>query len=125
MTRRSIALLALCVILGACSGAGGAEPGTGVRGVVLVGPQCPVENPVSPCPDLPFQGDVEATSADGSTRSVTTDDRGRFTMDLAPGTYELVAVTDGGGPPTAIPLTVQVHAGGYAQVTLEVDTGIR
>ena len=66
-----------------------------------------------------------ATSADGSTGSATTDDQGRFTLDLTPGTYELIAVTDGGGPPTAIPLTVQVLAGAYTQVTLEVDTGIR
>ena len=91
-----------------------------------VGPQCPVETPDSPCPDLPFVGDVQATASDGTVTTVTTDDQGRFTMDLVPGSYTLVAVTEGeGGPPTPIPQTVVVEQGSYTQVTLEVDSGIR
>lgn len=126
MARHRLAALALALMLASCSGSGGAEPGTGVKGKVLLGPSCPVENPASPCPDTPFRGDVQATATDGSTRSTTTDDRGGFTLDLAPGTYELVALTaSDGGPPTAKPETVDVRAGSYTEVTLQVDTGIR
>jgi hypothetical protein len=85
-----------------------------------------VETATSPCPDTPFRGDVTATASDGATTTVTTDAQGRFTMDLREGTYVVVAVTpNGSGPPTAVPQTVQVDAGAYTRITLEVDTGIR
>ena len=121
---RRIALTILVVVLTACTQRS-VQPGTGIRGVVMVGPQCPVENVSSPCPDRPFAGDVRATAADGSTTTATTDPQGRFTMDLVPGTYTVAAVTTDGGPPTAVPMTVVVRAGTYVRVTLEVDTGIR
>jgi hypothetical protein len=126
MSTGSLTSLVFALLLAACGGGGGVEPGTGVEGIVSVGPQCPVETPDSPCPDLPFVGDVQATASDGSVTTVTTDAQGRFTMDLVPGSYTLVAVTDGdGGPPTPITHTVVVEQGSYAQVTLEVDSGIR
>ena len=126
MSPRSLTPLVFALLLRACGGGGGAEPGTGVEGIVSVGPQCPVETPDSPCPDLPFVGDVQATASDGTVTTVTTDAQGRFTMDLVPGSYTLVAVTGGGGgPPTPIPQTVVVEQGSYAQITLEVDTGVR
>jgi hypothetical protein len=103
-----------------------AVPGTGIRGVVELGPACPVESLASPCPDRPFHGDVLATASDGSTTTASTDPRGRFTMDLSAGTYVVVAVTGSAGePPTAIPQTVQVRTGTYTRLTLQVDTGIR
>ena len=123
MFRRGVVLASLIVLV-ACGG--GTLPGTGIRGVVMLGPACPVENINSPCPDRPFQGDVVATAADGSTTTTTTDDQGRFTIDLVPGTYTVVAVTSGNGvPPTPIPQNVVVRDRAYTQVTLEVDTGIR
>ena len=123
MFRRVVVLVALAAF--AACGHGSAQPGTGVRGVVMLGPTCPVENVNSPCPDRPFHGQVAATSSDGSTVTVATDAAGRFTMDLAAGTYTVGAVTSGGGPPTAKPQSVTVRDGSYTQVTLEVDTGIR
>ena len=126
MSPRSLTPLVFALVLAACGGGGGAEPGTGVEGTVGVGPQCPVETPDSPCPDLPFVGDVQATASDGSITTVTTDAQGRFTMDLVPGSYTLAAVTEGdGGPPTPIPRSVVVEQGSYLQITLGVDSGIR
>ena len=126
MSPRYLTPLVFALLLAACGGGGGAEPGTGVEGIVSVGPQCPVETPDSPCPDLPFVGEVQATASDGNVTTVTTDAQGSFTMDLVPGSYTLVAVTAGdGGPPTPIPQTVMVAQGSYTQVTLEVDSGIR
>jgi hypothetical protein len=121
---RRLALLVAIVTFAAC-GHGSAQAGTGIRGVVMLGPTCPVENVNSPCPDRPFHGQVAATSSDGSTVTVATDAEGRFTMDLAAGTYSVTAVTSGGGPPTATPRTVTVRDGSYTHVSLEVDTGIR
>ncbi len=67
-----------------------------------------------------------ATASDGTTTTVTTDAQGRFAMDLREGTYVVIAVTPNGSePPTPVPQTVQVDAGAYTRITLEVDTGIR
>jgi len=125
MTRRHFTLLLVPVLLLAgCHHP--APPGTGIRGVVKLGPTCPVESLVSPCPDHPFQGDVQATSTDGATTRVSTDEQGRFSLDLLAGSYVVVAVSpSGSGPPTPVPQTVQVVTGAYTQVTLEVDSGIR
>jgi hypothetical protein len=126
MSPRYLTRLVFALLLAACGGGGGAEPGTGVEGIVSVGPQCPVETLDSPCPDLPFVGEVRATASDGNVTTVTTDAQGSFTMDLVPGSYTLVADTAGdGGPPTPIPQTVMVEQGSYTQVNLEVDSGIR
>lgn len=126
MPSRSTAPLVLAIVLIACGNGGAAPSGAGIRGSVSIGPQCPVEQANSPCPDRPFQGDVRATASDGSATTVSTDERGRFSMNLRPGTYDVVAVTtDGGGPPTAIPQTVVVHEGAYTSITLELDSGIR
>lgn len=125
MSPRSLTPVVLVLVLAACGGGGGAEPGTGIEGFVSLGPQCPVVTLDSPCPDLPFVGDVQATSPDGTVTTVTTDAQGRFTVDLVPGSYTLVALTDGGGPPTPIPQSVVVEQGSYTQVTLQVDSGIR
>jgi hypothetical protein len=126
MSPRSLTPVVFALVLAACGGGGDAEPGTGVEGIVSVGPQCPVETLDSPCPDLPFVGDVRATASDGSITTATTDPQGRFTMDLVPGSYTLAAVTESeGGPPSPIPQTVVVEQGSYLQITLGVDSGIR
>lgn len=124
LRRPAIALFVAFLIFTGCHRP--APPGTGIRGIVTLGPACPVESVASPCPDRPFVGDVRATASDGSTTMVSTDAQGRFSMNVAPGTYSLVAVVPSeSGPPTPVPQTVQVRDGSYTRVTLEVDTGIR
>ena len=124
MPRLPMSILSASLILLGCHQQ--APAGTGIRGAVLLGPTCPVETVTSPCPDTSFRGDVVATASDGTTTMATTDAQGRFTMDLRAGTYVVIAVMpNGNGPPTPVPQTVQVDAGAYTRVTLEVDTGIR
>jgi hypothetical protein len=97
-----------------------------VRGVVVAGPQCPVEQIGSPCPDQPFVGTVRASALDGSVvAEVDTDREGRFRIPLDPGTYVLDVEVPGGGPPTSTPQPVRVEDGRFTAVTLQVDTGIR
>jgi hypothetical protein len=124
LRRPAIPLLVAFLLLTGCHRS--VPAGTGIRGVVKLGPTCPVESLTSPCPDRPFQGDVRATASDGSTTTVSTDAQGGFTMNLRAGTYVVAAVSSsGGGPPTPVSQTVQVRTGSYKRVTLEVDTGIR
>jgi hypothetical protein len=125
---RLLAFVALASVLAACgSSPGGTDVATGIRGVVLAGPQCPVEQPGSPCPDLPLP-DVEVrASRDGSVAGTArTDEQGRFRIALEPGRYTVEAVVSAGGvPPTSRPVEVTVPASGFAEVTVPVDTGIR
>ncbi|MDP9329418.1 MAG: hypothetical protein M3P11_02055 [Actinomycetota bacterium] len=126
MKRNMLLALALVLVLAACATGGVGDGGdSGVQGVVLAGPQCPVERLDSPCPDRPYPGTVRATGVDGTTAQVDTDDQGRFRLVLAPGTYVVIVVATSGPAPAAVPQTVQVTAGAFTQVTLEVDTGIR
>jgi|FLYN01.1.fsa_nt_gi hypothetical protein len=120
---RTVALLVL-VGLVACGGSNGGAVDSGIRGRVMMGPQCPVVVEGSPCPDRPFVGLVRATSG-GRTAEARTDGEGRFSLPLPPGRWTVSAVVEGGGPPTPIPVTVRVEPGAYVRVTLEVDTGIR
>jgi hypothetical protein len=120
---RAIAVvLAIGLATTACSHGAGQR---GIDGTVRAGPTCPVERAGSPCPPRVWTGTVRASTSGASYEAVT-DAQGRFAMDLPPGTYEIVAVTDG-GPPTGVPTIVTVHEGeGPSQrVDLTVDTGIR
>jgi hypothetical protein len=124
MSRRLAGSLLLLFVV-ACSSvdrSGGID--SGVRGVVVSGPQCPVESLNSPCPDRPWLGTVEAARA-GDVVDQRTDANGRFELRLTPGTWTLTPVIEGGGPPTAKPVTVRVEPHRFEHVTLTVDTGIR
>jgi hypothetical protein len=98
---------------------------TGVRGVVLAGPQCPVVTEASPCPDLPIEATVVATDTEGHVVArADSDAQGRFRMPLPAGTYMLTAegLT---GIQFAKPTSVSVPSGRFVTVTISVDTGIR
>jgi hypothetical protein len=118
-------LLVVVVLLAGCGSNGSGDGDTGIRGVVLAGPQCPVVTEASPCPDLPVQATVVATDANGSVVArADSDARGRFRMPAPPGTYTLT-VEGLTGIEFAKPTTVTVSAGRFVSVTVSVDTGIR
>jgi carboxypeptidase family protein len=100
----------------------------GVRGVVLLGPQCPVETAASPCPDVPLPGVTIRVLHDGEPLDVTatSDESGRFELRLPPGQYTLEAIVPPEGPGMfAKPVDVTVPAGAFVDVVVPVDTGIR
>lgn len=124
---RRIALLAAFVSLlaVACADGSAAGVGSGIRGKVLIGPQCPVEQEGSPCPDKPFEGTVQVTTESGRpVDSVRSDRNGSFEIELQPGAY-VVTVVGLEGPTFAKPITVTVRSGQMTAVTVLVDTGIR
>ena len=99
--------------------------GTGVAGVALVGPSCPVQREDDPCPDKPWQGIVVARTLSGAEAGrATTDAQGRFSIQLVPGTYSLVTLTSGVFPsPVSVQVTVTFGPGHAGRAVL--DSGIR
>jgi len=119
-----IAATGLLLTFLACGGTSAPGSHSGIFGTVTAGPTCPVERVGSPCPPVPWVGVVRATNGAGDGTETRTDDRGNYALTLEAGTYEVVAVTDG-GPPTGEPVTIDVRPGVSTRVDLTVDTGIR
>lgn len=97
----------------------------GIEGIALLGPLCPVVSEADPCPDRPYQANIEIrTAGDRHVTSVRSGEDGRFRVGLKPGRYRLVP--ERGNPfPTASDQAVDVLEGVYTQVTVGFDTGIR
>jgi hypothetical protein len=125
MSRHAVRLVPLAVLLAllsptACGGASShpsATTGTGgVHGVAMAGGgPLPGDSTPSPWPVrnvavLVREGDVNGVVV----ARVKTDQAGKFSVDLPPGTYTLIQSVPGG----AEPKTVTVSAGQYVEVTL-------
>ncbi len=129
--RLSLLALALAILIG-CGGllpTPTPPPNTGIEGIVLLGPNCPVMQEGVPCPDTPYT-DAVITVLDSNGREVTQitaiDATGHFRAALAPGTYTLRPETP---PDNILPYAgeqvVAVVAGQYTYVEILYDTGIR
>lgn len=124
-------LLLVSLIAGACAGSGSANDGegdSGITGVVLLGPQCPVVTVESPCPDEPTEASVQVSNADGTQviKLVRTDANGRFRIELEPGDYMVQAIPlDQSGIQFSKPQNVTVVTGQFLEVNVGLDTGIR
>jgi Prealbumin-like fold domain len=105
-------------------------PPSGIRGTVVLGPTCPVEQEPGanePIPCLtPYSANLAIIDSEGvRVESVTSGADGRFQVNLPPGDY---VVTPASGPdtyPIAQPVSVTVPQGVYADVEINYDTGIR
>ena len=110
-------------------GTGGIAPyDSGISGVVMLGPTCPVERiPPDPnCADKPYQTLVAIFRANDATHAVmitTSDASGTFAVSLPPGDYT-VGAGESNLPRCDHPqVTVLPHT--YATTTVSCDTGIR
>lgn len=125
--RRILPILVLALGLASCRGEATEElpspADSGIRGVVTSGPQCPVVQAGSPCPDEPWEGRIDITAGSDLVATVSTFDGGRFSIAIDPGTYRVQPRVE--GPGTAPPMTVEVPVQGYVEVAFTVDTGIR
>ncbi len=105
---------------------GGGESRSGVRGMVVLGPTCPVESKESPCPDTPYRADVDILDQNGNViATVQSGGDGTFEIELDPGRYTLQGRSVEGRLPTAKPVDVVVPEKGFVDVTVAFDTGIR
>jgi hypothetical protein len=128
MRKGPIYLLILLTLASCAPAAEGRGPRSGVAGRVLLGPQCPVEQAGSPCPDKPVAAEVQVfkSGSDDLVASTDSSENGRFRIDLEPGSYELLPVVDEvGGLPFAKRVQVTVESGEYSEVALSLDSGIR
>jgi hypothetical protein len=123
-------LFLVLVLLTACargSSAGSDDRLGTIRGEVLLAPTCPVESIQSPCPGRPLAGvPVRVVDADGEVRaSAVSDDRGAFTIDVAPGELPVDRVIEQDPARSVKPVSVEVRAGEVVRSDVMVDSGIR
>jgi hypothetical protein len=123
---RRLPILILLVASAACSNGSAGDGGSGIEGRVTIGPQCPVEQMGSPCPDAPFAALVTVTAHGDTVAEATSGSDGRFRIALEPGTYTVVAGPPGGaGIAIGTPIDVVVRASSFTHADLSVDSGIR
>jgi hypothetical protein len=123
-------LLGLGLAVGACSPAGSTASPTqlldsGIRGTVLLGPTCPVQQEgQSPCV-TPYAAVLVVTDSDNREVARTTAGAdGKFEVRLPPGDY--IVLPQPGDPfPHAPPTDVTVVANHFVEVEINYDTGIR
>lgn len=127
--KRIVVLLLVAVGAAGCGGTGsGSGEGTsGVFGQVLLGPQCPVEQEGSPCPDQPTEAEVRVMDVEGTVvASERTDADGRFRISVEPGTYTIQAFPlEEDTIVFGKPQNVTVPEGEFAEANVSLDTGIR
>jgi hypothetical protein len=129
VARGMLALLVAGVLAVILAGCGGAEPpaGTGVEGVVTIGPMCPVVQVGQPCPDKPYAAKLTVVNPSGKaiTRA-SADADGRFRIPLEAGDYLLQAeATDDGPFPGPASLSFSVSEGAWTRLEVILDSGIR
>ena len=100
---------------------------SGVRGLVTIGPICPVMQKGVPCPDLPFSAKIVVEDENGiEVARVVSGDDGAFQLELGAGAYVLVPQSPNpGAPPSADELDVEVLEDAFSEVLIQYDSGIR
>lgn len=99
---------------------------TGVRGLALMTPGCPVERENDQCPPLPASGiELRAVDAGGNEVARTKSGAdGRFLILLAPGMYTIEHI-DSSLMPAFAPIQASVPETGFQDLLIEADSGIR
>ena len=117
--------VALLVATAACGSE--ATPHSGVRGLVTLGPNCPVVRSDTLCPDSPYEAELVVLDADGDeVKRVRSEQDGSYEVALKPGVYRMVPQSPPGLPlPFASEFAVTVRADEWVTVDIAYDSGIR
>jgi hypothetical protein len=136
----SVTLSVVLVACGRDSARLEGSPDSGVQGVVVAGPSCPLDSSVTVCPSEPVETEVrvlqgtpkagtEAGREAGAGGELVTvahaGSDGQFRINLPPGSYVLEAVPPSDTTLLAKPTFVDVQAHEFTSVTVLLDTAIR
>ena len=122
-------ILLLAYLVGGCVGVViPPDLDSGISGVVLAGPTCPVQSQDDPqCEDQPYAATIVVKTADGrfTVTAFTAGVDGHFRVPLYPGIYLLDPQPGTSGFPVSSPQTIVVRAGAFTDLIVSYDTGIR
>ena len=115
----------LILVLATCSIYNPTPRGSGIEGQVSIGPVCPVAQQGQECPDQPYQATLTVSNLNGVViAQVKSDAQGHFRVPLVPGEYSLHPESLD-GVAFAGDQSFVVETGGYTQLTVNYDSGIR
>jgi hypothetical protein len=98
---------------------------SGLEGQVTIGPMCPVIQLNNPCPDQPYQATLTIQKPNGTkVTRFTTDNVGRFRINVAAGDYVLHPESPN-VMPYAADIPFKVSEGQFTKVDVAYDSGIR
>jgi hypothetical protein len=98
---------------------------SGIHLTATLGSTCPGPARPNQVCTQPYEGLFAVTNANGAeVARFTTDQNGKATIDLPPGDYTITPKVEG-RLPSGAPVTATVLAGQYAEVSLELDSGMR
>jgi hypothetical protein len=124
-------LVGLVFWAGACGVASGAAQSSGIVGRIVAAPTCPVERvpPEPQCAPRPLAASMRIRRVGSAlaSRRVRSQADGRFRVGLPPGAYLVQALPRARSPFPRPPaaLGVTVYTGGFTDITITYDTGIR
>jgi len=123
MKRTVLALGVVTLLAGCASSAVSGSGDSGIRGLVRVGPACPVEQAGSPCPDRPLATELQIVRGTDVVATARSGEDGGFRVALDPGSYTIRSASS--GLPSLRPVEVMVRPHAFTSVTLTFDSGIR
>jgi hypothetical protein len=106
------------------------EQESGIRGMVLLGPSCPVvsDPPAEECADKPYATTLEVTTSDQVLviKEFHSEETGEFSVQVPPGEYAIRSAAAANTLPYCSSSgTIKVNASAYTETTVLCDTGIR
>jgi hypothetical protein len=121
-------LFLLCFYFGHAGTMNGAEAGSGIEGVILIGPTHggPIREGMpdsKPLPNMKFN--VQREGEETPVASFTTDAEGKFHVSLPPGKYSVAREGGKQGVGSYGPFEVEVVAGKMSPVQWHCDSGMR
>ncbi len=97
-----------------------------LEGTITRGPLTPVERPGIPSSAPVAAAQIEIATPDGKkAATVQTDSAGKYSAQLAPGTYVVTVTSPARALSKNLPATVTITEGATTHLDIRLDTGIR